>query len=163
MPNLMPLLARTEEALLDVGSAVVSATGSGQVRGVGVDVMAISTIAEQLDQPGTRFATVFTPGEWRYAQRAPGGVAQSLAARWAAKEALVKAWSALGYGRAPVRSEVDLREIEVRRDAWGCPAIRLHGLVAEALGRHTAHVSLTHDKEADVAAAIVVIEASASG
>ncbi len=158
MPRSMPGLARAEAALLDAGSVAFDAVAAGRIRGVGVDVMAISSIADQLDQPGTRFASVFTPGEWRYAQRAAGGAAQHLAVRWAAKEALVKAWSSLGYGQLPARTTVDLREIEVRLDAWGCPAIRLHGQVAQALTAVAIHVSLTHDKEADVAAAIVVID-----
>ncbi len=151
-------LAGAELALLDASSVAVGAVAAGRIRAVGVDMVAISPLAAQLDQPGTRFASVFTPGEWRYAQRAAGGAAQHLAVRWAAKEALVKAWSSLGYGRPPVRAAVDLREIEVRLDAWGCPAIRLHGQVAQALTTVAIHVSLTHDKEADIAAAIVVID-----
>ena len=64
---------------------------------------------------------------------APAREAESLAARWAAKEAVIKAWSSTRYGHPEVidPSPVDLREIEVRTDAWGRPAIRLHGAIAD--------------------------------
>ena len=62
--------------------------------GVGVDVVGVTAFAAQLDEPGTRFARVFTPGERRTARgrgRSASQEAQSLAARWAAKEAVLKA------------------------------------------------------------------------
>ena len=127
---------------------------------VGVDVVGISAFAEQLEQPGTRFARSFTSGERRAAQAGPGGEAQSLAARWAAKEAVVKAWSSTCFGHPEVidPAYVDLREIEVRTDAWGRPAIRLHGAIARAMSDYEALVSLSHDPAADVAIAFVVLQ-----
>jgi holo-[acyl-carrier protein] synthase len=137
---------------------------------VGVDVVGISAFAEQLAAPGTRFARVFTPGERRAARRGPeqGGEesssslleAQSLAARWAAKEAVIKAWSSTCFGHPEVidPASVDLREIEVRTDAWGRPAIRLHGAIAHAMTGYDVLVSLSHDPAADVAVAFVVLQ-----
>jgi holo-[acyl-carrier protein] synthase len=135
---------------------------------VGVDVVGISAFAEQLAAPGTRFARVFTPGERRAARRGPedGGdsssslEAQSLAARWAAKEAVIKAWSSTCFGHPEVidPESVDLREIEVRTDAWGRPAIRLHGAIAHAMTGYDVLVSLSHDPAADVAVAFVVLQ-----
>ena len=55
---------------------------------------------------------------------------------------------------------VDLREIEVRTDAWGRPAIRLHGAIAESMAEYDVLVSLSHDPAADVAAAFVVLQHS---
>ncbi|WP_293787567.1 4'-phosphopantetheinyl transferase superfamily protein, partial [uncultured Aeromicrobium sp.] len=70
----------------------------------------------------------------------------SLAARWAAKEAFVKAWSESRWGSAPVLAEEIHHLIEVVTDAWGRPRIVLHGDVAEALDDDIAiFVSLTHD------------------
>lgn len=139
--------------------------------GVGVDIVGISAFAEQLDEPGTRFADVFTPGERRAARERGGSgrgpstrEAESLAARWAAKEAVIKAWSSTCFGGPDVidREHVDLREIEVRSDAWGRPSIRLHGAIAEAMADYDVLVSLSHDPAADVAAAFVVLQPSAT-
>jgi holo-[acyl-carrier protein] synthase len=128
--------------------------------GVGIDVVGITAFAEQLEQPGTRFAQAFTPGERRAARSGAGSETESLAARWAAKEAVIKAWSSTRFGRPEVidPEQVDLREIEVRTDAWGRPAIRLHGNVADSMADYIALVSLTHDEAADVAAAFVVLQ-----
>ncbi len=126
-------------------------------------MVAVPEFAEQLARPGTAFARAFTPGERRACagqDRDPAAQAKHYAARWAAKEAFVKAWSAAVYGRPPVLPEAEMREIEVVSDAWGRPALRLRGAVAEAvrdsLGGVVLHVSLSHD--GDVAAAYVVIE-----
>jgi holo-[acyl-carrier protein] synthase len=128
--------------------------------GVGIDVVGITAFAEQLDEPGTRFARAFTPGERRAARAGSTPEAESLAARWAAKEAVIKAWSSTRFGRPEVidPARVDLREIEVRTDAWGRPAIRLHGEIARSMAGYTVLVSLTHDAAADVAAAYVVLQ-----
>ena len=128
--------------------------------GVGIDVVGIKAFAEQLAEPGTRFARAFTPGERRAARSGEGSEAESLAARWAAKEAVIKAWSSTRFGHPEVidPEHVDLREIEVRTDAWGRPAIRLHGVIADSMAAYTVLVSLTHDESADVAAAFVLLQ-----
>ncbi|WP_229055075.1 holo-ACP synthase [Aeromicrobium sp. Leaf350] len=132
------------------------------VLGVGVDLVHVPGFAAQLAQPGTRFADAFTPGERAdAAERADPDA--SLAARWAAKEAVVKAWSAALYGSPPVMPEGVHRRIEVVADAWGRPAVRLLGDVAAAaassLGVGSAdltwHLSLSHD--ADYATAYVTL------
>lgn len=130
--------------------------------GVGVDVVGVTAFAAQFDEPGTRFARVFTPGERRTARgggRSASAEAQSLAARWAAKEAVLKAWSSTRYGGPEVidPASVDLREIEVVNDAWGRPAVRLRGAVAAGLQGHQVLLSLSHDPDADVAIAFVVL------
>jgi holo-[acyl-carrier protein] synthase len=127
--------------------------------GVGVDVVGISAFAAQLAEPGTRFADVFTAGERRASRAGAGSEAQSLAARWAAKEAVIKAWSSTRFGRSEVidPDHVDLREIEVRTDAWGRPAVQLHGEIAREMAGYTVLVSLSHDADADVATAFVVL------
>ncbi len=137
---------------LDPGSVAGTAA-------VGVDVVGISAFAEQLAEPGTRFARAFTAGERRAARAGAGGEAQSLAARWAAKEAVVKAWSSTCFGHPEVidPASVDLREIEVRTDAWGRPAARLHGAIAHAMADYEVLVSLSHDPSADIAVAFVVL------
>lgn len=140
-------------------------TALERAAGVGVDVVGITAFAAQLAEPGTRFARVFTPGERRTARgggRSASQEAQSLAARWAAKEAVIKAWSSTRYGAPEVIDPalVDLREIEVVSDAWGRPAVRLHGAIGAALEGQQVLLSLSHDPDADVAMAFVVLQES---
>lgn len=70
--------------------------------GVGIDLVSIPDFAEQVDQPGTVFAETFTPGERRDASDKSSSAARHLAARWAAKEAVIKAWSGSRFAQRPV-------------------------------------------------------------
>jgi holo-[acyl-carrier protein] synthase len=124
--------------------------------GVGIDLVSISEFAEQVDQPGTVFAETFTPGERRDASDKSSSAARHLAARWAAKEAVIKAWSGSRFSHRPVLREDIHRDIEVITDMWGRPKVRLTGEIAEHLKNVTIHVSLTH--EADTAAAVAILE-----
>ncbi|WP_136193032.1 MULTISPECIES: holo-ACP synthase [Actinomyces] len=151
---------------------------NGGILGVGVDLVHIPGLAEQLDQPGTVFAgRAFTARERRdAARRADAGSSpqvEHLAGRWAAKEAFVKAWSAAantvaGRSVPPQLSPeaVDWREIELVGDRWGRPSLRLTGTVAAAVGASLGEdaaaperwpVSLSHD--GDWAVAIVLCTA----
>jgi holo-[acyl-carrier protein] synthase len=125
------------------------------VLGVGVDLVHVPSFADQLDQPGSAFTEVFTPGERRDANSRPTDAARHLAARWAAKEAVVKAWSASLYGTPPVMDDEALRLIEVVLDAWGRPRIRLHGEVAKHLEGCTVEISLSHDGDYATAYAVL--------
>lgn len=127
------------------------------VHGVGVDLVHVPSFADQLDQPGSRFVDVFSPGE-RADVAARGGHPRHLAARWAAREALVKAWSALVYGEPPLLGDEALKQIEVACDAWGRPRLVLRGAVAAYLGECRVDLSLSHD--GDYAVAYVVLSAA---
>src|SRR6478735_2531322 len=73
------------------------------VIGVGLDVVDVAGFADQLGRPGTRFAnSSFTSKE--RAEAGDAGSGQRLAARWAAKEAFLKAWSSARYGAPPALS-----------------------------------------------------------
>ncbi|MCX5908793.1 MAG: holo-ACP synthase [Deltaproteobacteria bacterium] len=102
---------------------------------------------------GERFqGKVFTSGEVRYclAKRNPY---PSFAARFAAKEAFVKA---LGIG---IRRGVHWRDVEVARGPLGKPILKLAGLAARMVKREQIegiHLSLTHD--GDYSNAMVVLE-----
>jgi holo-[acyl-carrier protein] synthase len=124
--------------------------------GVGIDLVSIAEFAEQVDQPGTVFAETFTPGERRDASDKSSSAARHLAARWAAKEAVIKAWSGSRFSHRPVLREDIHRDIEVITDMWGRPKVRLTGEIAQHLKDVTIHVSLTH--EADTAAAVAILE-----
>ncbi|MBV8348749.1 MAG: holo-ACP synthase [Mycolicibacterium sp.] len=126
--------------------------------GLGIDLVSVPDFAEQVDRPGTVFAATFTPGERRDAADKSSSAAKHLAARWAAKEAVIKAWSGSRFAQRPVLPEGIHRDIEVVTDMWGRPRVRLTGAIAEHLADVTIHVSLTH--EGDMAAAVAVLESS---
>jgi holo-[acyl-carrier protein] synthase len=110
---------------------------------VGVDLVAVRRIAELAEKYGERFAQrVFTERERADCSRGSDETRMnSLAARWAAKEAVAKA---LGTGFGPVNH----LEIEVIRDEFGCPHVCLHGRAAElaqARGLNRWAISLSHD------------------
>jgi holo-[acyl-carrier protein] synthase len=116
-----------------------------QTSELGIDIIKVDRIRRTLERFGPRFsARVLTPSERRYVRDRP----ETLAGRWAAKEAASKV---LGLG---VRG-IGWREIEVERLPTGQPAIRLHGRAAaraEQLGMERIAVSISH--EADYAVAI---------
>ena len=114
---------------------------------VGVDVIEIERVAATLARFGDRFLErVFTEGETAYCR----GRAPQLAARFAAKEAVMKA---LGTGTRGV----GWREVEVTRKRTGEPGITLHGRAAEraaSLGIDRIAVSLSHSRHYAVASVI---------
>ncbi|HVC46525.1 MAG TPA: holo-ACP synthase [Terracidiphilus sp.] len=125
--------------------------------GSGIDLMEIARIQQSLDRFGQRFLDrVFTPAEQAYCLRKRKTAAESLAARFAAKEAGAKA---LGTG---ISRGVHWLEIEVVRESGGRPTLRFASRAAEiarALGvAHTA-LSLTHT--GNLAMASVVLESAA--
>jgi holo-[acyl-carrier protein] synthase len=129
--------------------------------GLGTDLVRVPVFAEQLAHPGSAFLDVtFTDGELAYSQAAPSREPpRHLAARFAAKEAAVKALDVACARLGVRRARLVLREIEVVLDAGGRPALRLHGAaaaIAEEVGADRAWVSLTHDGE--YAAAVVALE-----
>lgn len=112
--------------------------------GIGVDVVAVSRFKDQLARTPALRERLFTPAERVLSVR-------SLAARFAAKEAVAKA---LG---APAGMNWQHCSIEV--DHSGAPHVVTTGTVAKvavAKGVKTWHLSLSHD--GDVAAAMVVAE-----
>ena len=131
------------------------------ILGVGIDLVDVEAFREQVQRPGTSFVQgMFSARELRdVRERGAGDRALRLAARFAAKEAFIKAWSSAIFGQEPVLQAVDWQEIEVVHDAWGRPALKLHGEVERhvtQLGDVTTHVSLTHD--GPMAGAYVVLE-----
>lgn len=118
--------------------------------GLGIDLTEISRIQAMLDRWGERFERrLFTDGERAYC-RGRARPAQHFAARFAAKEATLKALS--------VPEGLSWHEMEVDAGA-GAPRLTLGGQAAAAarrLGVARAHLTLTH--AADVAAAVVVLE-----
>lgn len=126
--------------------------------GLGVDIVHIPTFAEQQRAPGTRFLSVFSSTEMRAARRRAGqtgaGIAHHLAARWAGKEAFIKAWSSTLIGQAPAIAPdaVPYADIQILSDAYGRPYLFLTGTIATAFGTgRNAVVSLSHDGDYAIA------------
>jgi holo-[acyl-carrier protein] synthase len=119
--------------------------------GVGVDLVHVPTFADQLEQPGTTFATAFLPGERSDVRSRPSDAARHFAVRWAAKEAVIKAWSASMFGQPAVMGDEAFALIETVTDAWGRPRVRLHGEVARYLSGCSVDVSLSHDEDHAIA------------
>ncbi len=111
--------------------------------GIGIDLLEIDRLERALERHPRLAERVFTAAEREYAAARvrPG---RHLAARFAAKEAVVKALGLSGgFG---------LRDIEVV--AGEPPTVRLSGRAAEAAGDRTVEISLTHSR--DNAAAVAV-------
>jgi holo-[acyl-carrier protein] synthase len=112
--------------------------------GVGIDVVDLTRFARSLERTPGLVTRLFT-------ERERGLHPRSLAARFAAKEALAKA---LGAPRG-----LKWTDAEVRQGPDGRPSLHVEGTVAEAAGRLGVtgwHVSLSHD--GGVAVAVVIAE-----
>ncbi|RMH81481.1 MAG: holo-[acyl-carrier-protein] synthase [Calditrichaeota bacterium] len=119
------------------------------VYSVGMDVVEIRRIAELIERHGERFLKrVYTDREIEYCRRKVN--AASFAARFAAKEAVLKA---AGTG---LNLGTRWRDVEVINDARGKPRVHLSGKTAELLGHRRVHISLSHTEE--LAVAMVVVE-----
>ena len=120
---------------------------------IGIDIIEIARVEEVFSRQGERFRKrVFTETEIEYCERRASRMS-SYAARFAAKEAAMKA---LGTGWS---NGVRWRDIEVVRGETGAPALRLHGRALERLGEigaRRAHLSLTHSEQ--IAMAEVILE-----
>jgi holo-[acyl-carrier protein] synthase len=116
------------------------------VPGIGVDVIEIERLERALERRPRLAERLFSPAELEFAaaRRRPG---RHLAARFAAKEAAIKA---LGLGG------LRLREVEVAGGGTEPPRLVLHGSAADAARDNgvALEVSLTHSRE--IAAAVVV-------
>jgi len=123
------------------------------ILGVGIDLERVDRFAPA-DPEHERglHERVFTAAELAYC-RGMQRPAPSLAARFAAKEALFKA---LGTGK---QSDMSWHDVEVVHEELGRPALVLAGRtkeIADRMGVARIHVSITHTRES--AAAVVVLE-----
>ncbi len=110
----------------------------------GVDLIEIARIEHAIGRWGQRF----TQRVWTARELAEcHGRAESLAVRWAAKEAAAKALGVGLRGLGAASAGVAWTEIEVRRAASGRPELWLHGAAqaqAQALGYREWSLSLSH-------------------
>jgi holo-[acyl-carrier protein] synthase len=111
------------------------------IRGIGVDVVDLARFRATLERTPSVRDRLFTPAEAELS-------VDSMAARFAAKEALMKAL------RVP--AALPWHDVEVASDEVGAPVFVLRGQAAERVGGRRTHVSLSHDTS--VATAFVVVE-----
>lgn len=116
------------------------------IKGLGVDIIEIKRIEKAVERSEKFTARVFTAGERDYCQNRKGSGA-SLAARFAAKEAVAKV---LGTGIGAI----NWTDIEVVGGHKGKPEIRLHNAaasLAEELGLSYFALSMSHSREYAIA------------
>ncbi len=111
------------------------------IRGVGIDVVDIARFEESLTRTPNLKSRIFT-------EREAAHKISSLAARFAAKEALAKAMNA--------KDIFTWHDAEVINEESGRPVFLFSGAIAERIDGANVHLSISHD--AGIASAMVVIE-----
>lgn len=118
--------------------------------GIGIDIIKVERMREVVERWGERFLRrVFTENEIAYCYEKKNPFL-SLAVRFAAKEAFIKA---AGSGMA-----VSLTDIEVLNNDNGRPSIAIKGKLLEVFGEKSVfgtHLSLSHEKEFGVACVVI--------
>lgn len=139
-------------ALTGIGAIHCHNAALMDIIGTGIDVTEISRVAGAIDRYGDRFIfRVFTDAEIAYCRRRRDA-ASSFAARFAAKEAAMKA---LGTGHS---RGVHWRGIEVVRHG-GPPRLRFHGGAAArfaSLGATGSLLTLTHSQDLAIAHVLII-------
>ncbi|MGH2683370.1 MAG: holo-ACP synthase [Actinomycetota bacterium] len=121
-----------------------------RILGVGVDVVEVERVQRILDRRSTFRDRVFTPEEVAYCDR-KAVPARYYAARWAAREACVKALGGVRGFR--------WHDIRVERSPSGAPRIGLEGSAkarADGLGATEVLVSFSHESSMATAFCIAV-------
>jgi len=120
--------------------------------GTGIDIAEVPRIGESIERFGHRFLRrIYTEGEIQYCDSKANPV-ERYAARFAAKEAAMKALGT-GWSRG-----VRWRDIEVVRQPGGRPTIKFHGKAAEFAAKLSAKnvaLSISHTKEQAIASVIL--------
>ena len=127
---------------------------SAGLAGVGTDIVEINRVRKAVERGGRRFLErVYTSAEIEFCDGVKDRFA-SYAARFAAKEAVLKA---LGSGLAGCRWV----DVEVRREKGSRPEVLLHGAaarLAKAQGIEAVLLSLSHSRDYAVAFAVAAGE-----
>ena len=120
---------------------------------VGTDIIEVYRIRETIERTPRFAERVFTTGERAYCESRGAAAAQSFAARFAAKEACLKALKTGWSG------SISWHDVEVERSENGVPSLTLRGRAKEIfdeLGAVRAHLSMSHTT--DHATATVILE-----
>ena len=122
------------------------------ILGTGIDITEVPRVAEAISRFGERFLhRIYTEGEIRYCESKANRI-ERYAARFAAKEASMKALGT-GWSRG-----IRWRDIEVYREPGRRPTIRFHGRAGEfaaRMGVKNVALSLSHTAEQAIASVIL--------
>lgn len=119
---------------------------------IGIDIIEVHRVREVLARTPRFAERVFTEAERDYCDSRGAVAAQHYAARFAAKEAALKALQT-GW-----RNGITWHDVEVAARDSGAPYLMLHGMAKELLdqlGATTAHLSISHTTEHAVAEVIL--------
>jgi holo-[acyl-carrier protein] synthase len=119
---------------------------------IGIDIAEVYRIRETLARTPRFGERVFTESERAYCETKGAAAAQSYAARFAAKEAFLKAIKT-GW-----RGKITWQDIEVVNDADGVPSLNVKGEAARLmseLGAARCHLSISHTTEHAIAEVIL--------
>ncbi len=120
------------------------------IYGIGIDIVKIQRMKDAFEKWGKKFfEKILTDAEIAYCYKKSDPYT-SLAVRFAAKEALVKA---VGW-----ETNFGFKDVEIVNNELGRPSVRVHGKLAEYFrdrGIKHCHVSLSHEKEFGVASVIL--------
>jgi holo-[acyl-carrier protein] synthase len=115
---------------------------------IGTDIIEVYRIRETLERTPRFVERVFTKKEREYCDAKGAAAAQSYAARFAAKEAFLKAL------RTGWRGKITWQDIEIKNDESGAPYFEISGeakAVLEKLGANKIHLSMSHTTEHAIA------------
>ena len=115
---------------------------------IGIDITEVYRMRETIARTPRFAERVFTTAEREYCETKGAAAAQSYAARFAAKEAFLKALKTGWRGR------IQWQDIEVLRDADGVPSLRVTGeakAILETMGAPEVHLSISHTAEHAIA------------
>ena len=118
---------------------------------IGIDIVEVYRIAETLERTPRFGERVYTKSEREYCDSKGAAAAQSYAARFAAKEAFLKALQT-GW-----RGKITWQDIEVVSSDQGVPVLHVHGEASRlfaATGATEMHLSISHTTEHAVAQVI---------
>ena len=121
------------------------------IKGIGIDLIEVGRIERQIAKDGEFVERMFSPEEILYCH-AKRFRAQHYAARFAAKEALLKA---LGCG---LSGGIGWKDISVENDPAGKPVIRLSGKAEKQFGSmkgRRVHLTMSHTREWAVSCVVI--------
>jgi len=119
---------------------------------IGVDIIEVYRIRETIGRTPRFVERVYTANERAYCESKGAAAAQSYAARFAAKEAFLKALKTGWRGR------ITWHDIEIISDESGVPSLKISGearVILENLGANQIHLSLSHTTDHAVAQVIL--------
>lgn len=119
---------------------------------IGIDIVEVYRIRETLERTPRFSERVYTEKEREYCLSKGAAAAQSFAARFAAKEAFLKALKT-GW-----RGKITWQDMEILNDELGVPTLKVKGearKLLENLGANKIHISISHTTEHAVAQIIL--------